>query len=126
MADEPTAFQKIITRSYTDVQVTEEGINTEEFLEATDGMINMFGKIIAVIPKFVLIHLMTLLDLFGSSAFSIVQNDMSKNVIKIRTRFAENPKEYDTLEKLMAKEAHLKKRLATEALLWLKRYVLRA
>lgn len=38
-----TAFQKVITRSYTDVD-TKNGINTEEFLEATDGMINMFGK----------------------------------------------------------------------------------
>jgi hypothetical protein len=47
---------------------------------------------------------------------------MSNNVVKIRARFSENPEEYDTLEKLMAKEAHLKRRLATEALLWLKRY----
>ena len=39
---EQTAFQKVITRSYTDVD-TENGINTGQFLEATDGMINMFG-----------------------------------------------------------------------------------
>ncbi|KAI8987583.1 glycolipid transfer protein domain-containing protein [Mycotypha africana] len=96
------AFQKIITRSFIDVEVIDEGINTDQFLEATDGLIKMF-------------------DLFGSAAFSVVQNDMRNNVKKIRTRFMENPVEYDTLEKLMAKEAHLKKRTATEALLWLKR-----
>jgi hypothetical protein len=122
MVDEPTAFQKVITRSYVDVQVTEEGINTAQFLEATDGMINMFGKNLSVSRLIILINLETLLDLFGSSAFSVVQNDMSNNVVKIRARFVENPEEYDTLEKLMAKEAHLKRRLATEALLWLKRY----
>ncbi|KAI7907090.1 glycolipid transfer protein domain-containing protein [Cokeromyces recurvatus] len=101
---EPTVnlFQKIITRSYANVEVDSEGINTDQFLEATDGLINMF-------------------DLFGNSAFMVVQKDMSNNVKKIRTRFLENPIEYNTLEKLMAKEAHLKRRLATEALLWLKR-----
>lgn len=36
-------FEKIITRSYVDVDTT-QGIITEQFLEATDGMINMFGK----------------------------------------------------------------------------------
>jgi hypothetical protein len=36
-------FEKVITRSYTDVD-TAHGINTGQFLEATDGMINMFGK----------------------------------------------------------------------------------
>lgn len=96
-----TAFQKVITRSYTDVD-TKNGINTEEFLEATDGMINMF-------------------DLFGSSAFSVVQNDMSNNVKKIRTRFLTDPAGNNTLENLMANEAHLSRRLATEAVLWLKR-----
>jgi hypothetical protein len=42
-ATEETAFQKVITRSYTEVD-SNNGINTEQFLEATDGMINMFGK----------------------------------------------------------------------------------
>ncbi|KAG2205331.1 hypothetical protein INT46_008598 [Mucor plumbeus] len=102
MTEGQTAFQKAITLSYTDVKVESDGINTAQFLEATDGMINMF-------------------DLFGSSAFSVVQSDMSNNVKKIRARFLENPIEYNTLELLMSKEAHLKRRLATEALLWLKR-----
>ena len=44
MTEEQTAFQKVITRSYTDVDVGSDGIDTAQFLEATDGMINMFGK----------------------------------------------------------------------------------
>lgn len=44
MTEEQTAFQKVITRSYTDVQVGSEGIDTAQFLEATDGTVNMFGK----------------------------------------------------------------------------------
>ncbi|CEP11008.1 hypothetical protein [Parasitella parasitica] len=102
MTEEQTAFQRVITLSYTDVQVGKHGIDTAQFLEATDGTVNMF-------------------DLFGSAAFSVVQSDMSNNVSKIRARFLENPIEYNTLENLMAKEAHLKRRLATEAVLWLKR-----
>ncbi|KAI8078199.1 glycolipid transfer protein domain-containing protein [Gilbertella persicaria] len=99
---EVPAFQKVITRSYEDVQVSPEGIDTAQFLEATKSMIDMF-------------------DLFGSSAFSVVQNDMRNNVIKIESKFQENPTEYNTLENLMAKEAYLKRRVATEAVLWLKR-----
>ncbi|KAI8375854.1 glycolipid transfer protein domain-containing protein [Blakeslea trispora] len=96
------AFLKIITRSFTDVQVTSDGIKTVEFLEATECMIHMF-------------------DLFGNSAFSVVQNDLRNNLTKIRARYQQEPTEYHTLELLMAKEAHLKRRIATEAVLWLKR-----
>ncbi|KAI8638164.1 glycolipid transfer protein domain-containing protein [Parasitella parasitica] len=102
MTEEQTAFERVITLSYADVQVREDGIDTAQFLEATDSMVNMF-------------------DLFGNTAFGVVQSDMKNNVSKIRTRFLENPIEYDTLESLMAKEAHLQRRLATEAVLWLKR-----
>ncbi|KAI8047459.1 glycolipid transfer protein domain-containing protein [Thamnidium elegans] len=93
-------FERVITRSYVDVD-TSNGIHTEQFLEATHGLINMF-------------------DLFGSSAFSVVQNDMRNNVKKIRTWFVNDTKANDTLEKLMANESHLKKRQATEAVVWLK------
>lgn len=41
--DGKVAFQRIITRSYTDVEITQQGINTDQFLEATDGLIKMFG-----------------------------------------------------------------------------------
>lgn len=36
-------FREVIVRSYTDVN-EKDGIDLEQFLEATDGMINMFGK----------------------------------------------------------------------------------
>ncbi|KAI8887361.1 GLTP-domain-containing protein [Backusella circina FSU 941] len=60
-------------------------------------------------------------DLFGNSAFAVVQNDMKNNVKKIRTRFLTDPLANNTLGNLMANESHLKKRTATEAVLWLKR-----
>lgn len=41
--DDKVAFQRIITRSFTDVEITEQGINTDQFLEASDGLIKMFG-----------------------------------------------------------------------------------
>ncbi|KAI9248080.1 glycolipid transfer protein domain-containing protein [Sporodiniella umbellata] len=94
-------FEKIITRAYSDVD-RQEGVNTEQFLEATTSLVNMF-------------------DLFGSSAFLVVQNDMKNNVQKINTRYQQDTLENETLEKLMANEASLKTRPATEAVLWLKR-----
>ncbi|KAI8997209.1 glycolipid transfer protein domain-containing protein [Pilobolus umbonatus] len=95
------SFKQVIKRSYSDVN-TDCGIVTTEFLEASDDFIKMF-------------------DLFGSPAFTVVQNDIKNNVQKIRTRHDINPVEYDTLEHLMEKEADLSKRTATEAVLWLKR-----
>lgn len=94
-------FEQIVKHSYSDVD-TAGGINTNEFLQASDDLIEMF-------------------NLFNSSAFTVVQNDMRNNVKKIRTRYEIDPSEYSTIEKLMEKEAHLKRRTATEAVLWLKR-----
>lgn len=44
--------------------LTDEGVDTSAFLEATEGLVKLF-------------------DLLGSSAFAIVQNDMRGNV-KVR------------------------------------------
>lgn len=41
--------------------INEEGVDTSQFLEATEGVIKLF-------------------DLLGNAAFTIVQNDMSANV----------------------------------------------
>ncbi|ORY94047.1 glycolipid transfer protein domain-containing protein [Syncephalastrum racemosum] len=90
-----------ITRSYTDVD-TSNGINTIQFLEATEGVVKLFDKL-------------------GSSAFSVVQNDMNGNIKKIKDRYLSNPASNETLEGLMATEAPEKKRVATEGLLWLSR-----
>ncbi|KAF1806731.1 glycolipid transfer protein domain-containing protein [Mucor lusitanicus] len=90
-----------LKRSYVDVD-TSKGIDTEQFLEATEGLVKLF-------------------DLLGSAAFSVVQNDMNGNIKKIRERLLSNPTANATLQDLMATEAPEKKRVATEGLLWLTR-----
>ena len=62
-----------------------------------------------------------LFDLLGSSAFAIVQKDMTGNIEKIRTRQKVYPAQCETLEGLVKGEAIEKKRTATEGLMWLLR-----
>ena len=38
-----TTYFDSIKRSYTDVEIA-DGINTEQFLEATEGVVKLFGK----------------------------------------------------------------------------------
>ncbi|KAG2201883.1 hypothetical protein INT46_006693 [Mucor plumbeus] len=90
-----------LARSYVDVDIS-KGIDTQQFLEATEGLVKLF-------------------DLLGSAAFSVVQNDMNGNIKKIRERFLANPTANATLQDLTATEAPEKKRVATEGLLWLTR-----
>ncbi|KAI8885956.1 glycolipid transfer protein [Backusella circina FSU 941] len=90
-----------LARSYVNVDTT-NGIDTVQFLEATEGLVKLF-------------------DLLGSSAFSVVQKDMNGNIAKIKARFDANPAINGTLQSLMAAEAPEKKRVATEGLLWLTR-----
>ncbi|KAI8097114.1 glycolipid transfer protein domain-containing protein [Halteromyces radiatus] len=94
-----TTYFHTVTRSYVDVD-TSKGVDTAQFLDATEGVVKLF-------------------DSLGSSAFTVVQNDMNGNIKKIRTRYLSNPTANDTLENLLANEAHEKKRVATEGLLWL-------
>ncbi|KAJ2959503.1 hypothetical protein NQZ79_g5016 [Umbelopsis isabellina] len=99
-------FFDTLSRSYADVD-TSNGIDTDQFLEASSGLVKMF-------------------DLLGSSAFSVVQSDMNGNIkvifrIKIRDRYLTNPTANNTLQNLCANEAGEKKRTATEGLLWLTR-----
>ncbi|KAG0232746.1 glycolipid transfer protein domain-containing protein [Mortierella sp. GBAus27b] len=89
------------TRSYADVSITEEGVDTEQFLQATEGLIGIF-------------------DLFGT-VFGVVQNDMNGNVKKIRERYQQNPAVNSTLQKLVLAELAEKKKTASEGLLWLTR-----
>ncbi|ORX44013.1 glycolipid transfer protein [Hesseltinella vesiculosa] len=93
-------YTDLITRSYQDVQLS-PGILTDQFLEATDGLVAMF-------------------DLFQAPAFSVVQNDIRGNVQKIRARYVLNTSAQHTLEALLALELlEPAKPKATEALLWL-------
>ncbi|ODO01871.1 het-c2 protein [Cryptococcus wingfieldii CBS 7118] len=102
---EPQFFETI-TKSFTDVTITEAGVNTAEFLEAAEGLVKIF-------------------NLFGNPAFTVVQNDLTGNIAKIRAYLAQNPTSASTLESLIATEkANVPKpkdRVATDALMWLLR-----
>ncbi|KAM0792298.1 hypothetical protein ACM66B_004987 [Microbotryomycetes sp. NB124-2] len=94
-----STYFETVKRSYVDVP-TEPGVDTVQFLEATEGLIKMF-------------------DLLGNPSFSVVQSDMNGNVKKIRDRFLATPDKSATLESLMENEKGEKKKTATEGLLWL-------
>ncbi|WVO17673.1 hypothetical protein L204_105370 [Cryptococcus depauperatus] len=95
-----------MVKSFTDVTVSEKGVDTAEFLEAAENLVKIF-------------------DLFGNPAFIVVQNDLTGNIAKIRAYLAANPSSAVTLESLLASEkANISKpkdRVATDALMWLLR-----
>ncbi|KAJ3261543.1 hypothetical protein HK103_005381 [Boothiomyces macroporosus] len=64
--------------------------------------------------------LVKLLDSLGS-AFSPVRSDIQGNVTKLKTRYDQFPDKSKTLQSIVISEKPEKKRIATEALLWLKR-----
>ncbi|KAF9304087.1 hypothetical protein BGZ74_002405 [Mortierella antarctica] len=94
-------YFKTTARNYSDVSVTADGIDTDQFLQATEGLVKIF-------------------DLFGN-VFTVVQSDMNGNIKKIRERFLTNPAGNSTLQKLVLAEKAEKKKTATEGLLWLTR-----
>ncbi|RSH83593.1 uncharacterized protein EHS24_007281 [Apiotrichum porosum] len=102
---QPQFFQTI-SKSFVDVPITEAGVDTAAFLEASENLVKIF-------------------TLFGNPAFSVVQNDLNGNITKVRNYLLANPVEADTLEKLLAhdKATHpkQKERVATDALMWLLR-----
>ncbi|KAJ7163048.1 glycolipid transfer protein [Mycena filopes] len=89
-------------KSFADVEITDAGVDTVQFLEAADGLVGLF-------------------DILGSAAFSVVQNDLKGNITKVRNRHTASPALSTTLELLIVNEAKEKKRPATEGLLWLLR-----
>lgn len=93
-----------LPRGFEKVHVSEgEEIATTDFLEAAEGVVNLF-------------------DLFGSSAFSPVQSDMTGNIKKIRERQqALGEEKGSTLQKIVLSEVTEKKKTATQGLLWLTR-----
>ena len=68
-----STFFDTMKRSYEDVQVTSNGINTSQFLEASESLVTLFG--IRVFKRRELT-----VDLLGSTAFAVVKNDMSGNI----------------------------------------------
>jgi len=89
-------------KSFADVPITDAGVDTMSFLQASDGLVGLF-------------------DLLGSAAFSVVQSDLKGNIAKVRARYEATPILSATLESLVENEKGEKKRTATEGLLWLLR-----
>ncbi|PFH49754.1 hypothetical protein AMATHDRAFT_146877 [Amanita thiersii Skay4041] len=89
-------------KSFADVPITVDGIDTLVFLEASQGLVGLF-------------------DLLGSAAFSVVQSDLKGNIAKVRARYDATPSLSGTLQKLVMNEQGEKKRVATEGLMWLLR-----
>lgn len=89
-------------KSFADVPVTDTKIDTAAFLEASEALVKLF-------------------DLLGSSAFSVVQKDMTGNIEKVRAKLLEDPANLATLQGLILSEAGSKSKKATQGLLWLTR-----
>ncbi|KAF8326849.1 glycolipid transfer protein domain-containing protein [Cantharellus anzutake] len=95
-------FFNTLAKSFTDVTITDAGVDTIAFLEASEGIVQLF-------------------NLLGSAAFAPVKADISGNITKVRTRYLAAPTISATLESLVENEKGEKKRTATEGLLWLLR-----
>ncbi|KAG8940372.1 hypothetical protein FRC04_005391 [Tulasnella sp. 424] len=97
-----TTYFDTVKRSFTNVTVNEDGVNTEEFLEASEGVCGIFDRL-------------------GSSAFNVVKSDLEGNIKKVGDYHTANPDKSKTLEQLVISEKNEKKRPATQGLLWLLR-----
>ncbi|EUC59183.1 glycolipid transfer protein HET-c2, partial [Rhizoctonia solani AG-3 Rhs1AP] len=95
-------FIQSLKKSFVDVPVTDEGVDTASFLDASDGVVELFNH-------------------FNSAAFTPVQSDIKGNIAKVRARLESHPTESVTLEKLIVNEKSEKKQTATEGLMWLLR-----
>jgi len=89
-------------KSFVDVPITNEGVDTQTFLEASDDLVHMF-------------------ELFGSTIFGFVQRDIRGNVAGVRARFQSSPAESTTLEHLVRNENKDGSRVATACLIRLMR-----
>ena len=66
------------SQSFADVPITDAGVDTVSFLEAADGLVGLFGM--EVLSLKIEIAPLTFLELLGSAAFSVVQNDLKGNI----------------------------------------------
>ncbi|KAI0057389.1 glycolipid transfer protein [Artomyces pyxidatus] len=73
-------------KSFADVPITDAGVDTVAFLEASDGLMNLF-------------------DLLGGGVFGFVQTDLRNNIAGVRERHAAHASESATLESLVVTEA---------------------
>ncbi|KAF9457616.1 glycolipid transfer protein [Collybia nuda] len=89
-------------KSFADVSVSENGIETESFLEAADGLVQMF-------------------DLLGSGIFGFVQTDIRNNIAGVRGRYDATPSISSTLEMLVKAESQESQKHGTPCLVRLTR-----
>ncbi|KAH9028460.1 glycolipid transfer protein [Lactarius deliciosus] len=73
-------------KSFVDVPITADGVETVAFLEAADGLMNLF-------------------DLLGGAVFAFVQTDLRNNIAGVRARYNAHISVSETLEKLVQAEA---------------------
>ncbi|CAH6721363.1 hypothetical protein CLIB1444_06S00452 [[Candida] jaroonii] len=97
-----STFFDEMKKSFADVKVSEGKIDTSDFLQASESLVKLF-------------------DLLGSSAFAVVQKDMTGNIEKIRKKLLSDPINSSTLQDLILGEAQGKDKTATQGLLWLSR-----
>ncbi|KAK7038779.1 hypothetical protein VNI00_010665 [Paramarasmius palmivorus] len=83
--------------SFADVEIADKGVDTVGFLEASDGLVNMF-------------------DLLGSGVFGFVQTDIRNNISGVRDRYTANTDISDTLEQLVEGESKENNRHGTACL----------
>ncbi|KAJ7176172.1 glycolipid transfer protein domain-containing protein [Mycena crocata] len=72
-------------KSFADVQISDTGVDTNEFLLASDGLVALF-------------------DLLGAGVFGFVQADIKSNITGVRQRFGDTQTESATLENLVRHE----------------------
>lgn len=97
-----STFFDEMKKSFADVKISEGKIDTADFLQASESLVKLF-------------------DLLGSSAFAVVQKDMTGNIDKIRKKLLSDPINSSTLQDLILGEAQGKDKTATQGLLWLSR-----
>jgi len=83
-------------KSFADVSITENGVDTASFLQASDDFVNMF-------------------DLLGSGVFGFVQTDLRSNIGGVRARYQVSPGS-TTLEQLVSTEVNERQRQGTACL----------
>ncbi|PVU87155.1 hypothetical protein BB559_006190 [Furculomyces boomerangus] len=96
------AFLDRVPFRFENVKSSDEGIDTEQFLEASKGVVMLFDEL-------------------GSAAFSPVKSDITGNITKVYTKYNTDKQKFNTLEKIVLDEASSKDKTATQGLLWLKR-----
>ncbi|KAK7686323.1 hypothetical protein QCA50_010547 [Cerrena zonata] len=92
-------------KSFADVSITDEGVDTTSFLHASDDFVHMF-------------------DLVGNGVFAFVQKDLRDNIAGVRGRHKTAPSTSTTLENLVKNEAHESNRYGTACMVRLIRGLL--